>query len=475
MEKPTDKRSGGAGNKSKRAGSEKKSKNAQLAIHDQVTIRPSIPIPPGSRFKGYRDFVVQDLIIGSHNTRYRLERWITPEGIAVKAELPTTLGGRHFGPQLCRFIVYQYHHCQTTQPLLLEQLREYGIDISAGQIEWILSSGHEQLHAEKDALLKAGLQSSRYVTVDDSSARHKGQNGYVTHIGNDRFAWFRSTPSKSRLNFLDLLRSGHKGYCLGIDAIRYMEQQKMPLVQVDKLRGRIGDQFEDEAAWLECLHSVHISCERYIRIATEGALLGSVLNHGFCNDLVIVSDDAGQFNILQHALCWIHAERLVHKTLPLNELHRQEIAYVRNRIWQLYTDLKAFKEAPEDWDKKQLAQRFDQIFTHKTRFATLNQLLKRIHRNKAELLKVLERPEIPLHTNGSETDIRDYVKKRKVSGGTRSDEGQRCRDTFISLKKTCRKLGISFWDFLHDRIGCSEPSIPLLSELVRARVPAPDY
>jgi hypothetical protein len=200
-----------------------------------------------------------------------------------------------------------------------------------------------------------------------------------------------------------------------------------------------------------------------------------VLNHGFCNDLVIVSDDAGQFNILQHALCWIHAERLVHKTLPLNEQHRQDIANVRDQIWELYADLKAFKADPEKWNKKELAQRFDQIFTHKTEFATLNQLLNRIHRNKAELLKVLERPEIPLHTNGSETDIRDYVKKRKVSGGTRSDEGQRCRDTFISLKKTCRKLGISFWDFLHDRIGCSKSSIPQLSELVRARAFAPSF
>jgi hypothetical protein len=118
---------------------------------------------------------------------------------------------------------------------------------------------------------------------------------------------------------------------------------------------------------------------------------------------------------------------------------------------------------------EELEQRFDTIFTQKTRFATLNQTLKRIHRNKAELLLVLERPDVPLHTNGSETDIRDYVKKGKVSGGTRSDEGRRCRDTFASLKKTCRKLGLSFWAYITDRIAAGN-QIPPLPELVRQRL-----
>ena len=475
MDESSDDKSGGTAKPGKRAGSKKESKNAKLDIHEDVIVSPSSPIPPGSRFKGYRDFVVQDLIISTHNTRYRLQRWITPEGETLNGELPMVLDGRHFGPELVRFILYQYHHCQTTQPLLLEQLREYGIDISSGQIDWIMSKGHEQLHAEKDALLEAGLASSSYVTVDDSGARHKGKNGYVTHIGNDLFAWFKSTASKSRLNFLDILRAGHKDYWLSPDAIQYMEHNKLPLVQVNKLRAHLGKGFENETQWVECLDSVNIRGERHVRIATEGALFGSVLKHGFCNDLVIVSDDAGQFNILEHALCWIHAERLVHKMLPLNESHRQEIAHVRDQIWLLYTDLKSFKVDPEHWDKETLAQRFDQIFTQKTGFATLNQLLKRIHSNKAELLKVLERPNIPLHTNGSETDIRDYVKKRKVSGGTRSDDGQRCRDTFISIKKTCRKLKISFWDFLHDRLCLPESTIPQLSELVRQRACAPGY
>ncbi len=177
-------------------------------------------------------------------------------------------------------------------------------------------------------------------------------------------------------------------------------------------------------------------------------MLGSVLRNGLCDDLTIVSDDAGQFAILRHALCWVHTERLIHKMLPLNETHRVEIARIRDQIWRFYAQLKRYKSKPDKTKQKILRDRFNEIFSQKTSYVTLNQTLKRIHNNKAELLVVLDRPEIPLHTNGSETDIRDYVKKRKVSGGTRSDEGRRCRDTFASLKKTCRKLDISFWHYI---------------------------
>jgi len=83
-------------------------------------------------------------------------------------------------------------------------------------------------------------------------------------------------------------------------------------------------------------------------------------------------------------------------------------------------------------------------------------------------LLVLERPDIPLHNNSSERDIREYVKKRKISGSTRSDPGRRCRDTFTSLKKTCRKLGVGFWEYLEDRVS-GENSIPWLPDLLKQR------
>jgi len=452
----------------KRPGSLKKKKTQQLVIHEDKVIKPDV-VPPGSRFKGYRDFVVQDLKIESHNVRYRLEHWLTPQNESITGQLPAVLNNQHFGCQLISYILYQHHHCQTTQPLLLEQLREWGIDISCGQINQILLQGKDTFHAEKDDCLQAALTASTYVTVDDSGARHQGKNGFVTHIGNDLFGWFQSTGSKSRINFLELLRAGKTDYYLSEAALLYMKKQALPSRPLKQLSLLAGESFADKEEWLKLLERLSITNPRHQRFATEGALLGSVLQNGLCDDLTIVSDDAGQFNILSHALCWVHTERLIHKTLPLNETHRREIKSIRSQIWDFYAELKRYKRNPDKCQQKILRHRFDEIFTQKTSYITLNQTLQRIHNNKAELLVVLDRPEIPLHTNGSETDIRDYVKKRKVSGGTRSDEGRRCRDTFASLKKTCRKLGISFWHYLTDRLGIGEQAIAQLPDIITER------
>ena len=455
----------------------KKNKTAQLTIHEEKVIKPDTPIPDGSRFKGYRDFVVQDLNIEVRNICYRLERWHTPDNKTLTGLLPGSLNNQHFGPHLISYILYQYHHCQTTQPLLLEQLREWGIDISTGQINQLLIANKAAFHTEKEAILSTGLSTSSYVTVDDSGARHQGKNGYVTQIGNDFFAWFKSSSTKSRINFLELLRAGEQDYRITESALVYMKAQKLPQACLLLIQQHQGLIFACRADWQAWLEEHAITKPRHQRIATEGTLLGSILQHGLCHDLAIVSDDAGQFNVLTHGLCWVHTERLIHKLLPFNDAHREDIAQVRDQIWTYYADLKDYKAHPDADKKKSLMTRFDSIFTQQTRYETLNQLLKRIHQNKTELLLVLNRPDIPLHTNGSETDIRDFVKKRKVSGGTRSDEGRKCRDTFISLKKTCRKLGVSFWQYLIDRHGMGEQTIPPLQDIIAERAPpfAPDY
>lgn len=448
------------GAKSKRAGSHKRSKTAQLQIHEECVIAPAGPVPSDARFKGYRDVVVQGLVIKAHNTRYRLESWLTREGTYLTGQLPASVQGHHFDPQLRSYVLHQHNHCHVTQPLLLEQLRQWGIDISAGQIDALLSADKAQFHEEKDAILVAGLQVSRAITVDDSGARHQGKNGYVLHIGNELFGWFGSTHSKSRINFLEQLHAGAITTQVNEEALRYMQAQGLSAALREQLGHTLGT-CRTLQRWHEHLVSLEITDARHVRMATEGALLGSLLDKGFNPELAIISDGAGQFAIGLHALCWIHAERLIHKLIPVNDAQRQAVALVREQLWCLYADLKAYKRQPSPDKVASLQARFDALFTQSTGYYTLDDLLLRLHRRKSELLLVLRRPDIPLHTNGSETDIRDFVKKRKVSGGTRSELGRQCRDTFASLKKTCRKLGISFWLYLLDRVSLTNAISPL--------------
>jgi hypothetical protein len=456
------------GEKSKRAGSAKQSKTAQLKIHEESVIAPAF-VPPDARFKGYRDVVVQGLVIKAHNTRYRLETWLTREGDYLVAKLPASLQGHHFDPQLRSFILHQYHHCHVTQPLLLEQLRQWGVDVSEGQIDALLSADKALFHNEKDAILVVGLEVSRAVTVDDSGARHQGKNGYVLHIGNELFGWFGSTESKSQINFLEQLHAGSITTQVNEDALIYMQAQGLSAAireQLGQMSVQLPKTSRTMKSWHQHLANLKITDARHIRIATEGALLGSLLDKGFNPELAIVSDGAGQFAIGLHALCWIHAERLIHKLITINDAQRQAVALVRGQLWEFYADLKAYKRQPSAQKVAPLQARFDALCTQSTDYYTLDDLLLRLHRRKSELLLVLKRPDIPLHTNGSETDIRDYVKKRKVSGGTRSDLGRQCRDTFVSLKKTCRKLGISFWLYLLDRVSLTN-AIPPLPTIIR--------
>ena len=265
---------------------------------------------------------------------------------------------------------------------------------------------------------------------------------------------------------MSLLRAGDNRYQVTETALSYMKAQNLSATPLSALRDADNRVLVDEVAWVNHLNTLGITRPRHIRIATEGALLGCIVAQGIPPDLVILSDDAGQFNVLLHALCWVHAERTIHKIIPFNEAQKAAVDSVREQIRDLYKALKAYKQHPCPQSKARIIRRFDELFQTKTCYMTLNLALRRLYQNKRELLLVLDRPEVPLHNNASESDIREYAKRRKVSGGTRSEAGRKSRDTFISLKKTCRKLGISFWAYLKDRLlGANQ--IPRLSDLMR--------
>ena len=230
-----------------------------------------------------------------------------------------------------------------TQPLLLEQLHELGIDISKGKLNNILIENKDDFNREKDEILSAGLEASGYINVDDTGARHKGKTGYCTHIGNEQFAWFESTDSKSRINFLKLLRAGRTDYWINTDAVVYMQANKLPRTAMDSVIASHGTMFADDQQWHDFLSTHSIVSPRHVKIATEGALLGSIVEHGISKNLVIVSDDAGQFNILLHALWWIHANRTIDKITPITDDARKDLDDIKESIWDLYQGLKAYR------------------------------------------------------------------------------------------------------------------------------------
>lgn len=255
-------------------------------------------------------------------------------------------------------------------------------------------------------------------------------------------------------------------------AFDYLQDRRLDPVLLARLRTRDAKRFTNQVPFLEHLaaHGVDIFDKEIIRSLAEAGIWGAIRHHGLLGNAVIVSDDAGQFRVGTHALCWVHAERLLQKLMPTTPKQVQQVEFLRDLVWRFYKALKAYRQKRAPRLALGLETRFDRIFAIRTGYDDLDKLLWRLSRRKAELLRVLERPEIPLHTNASERDLRSFVTKRKISGGTMSREGRIARDTLLGLMKTCRKLGLSFWHYLGDRLGIESPHvIPPLPTLIAAR------
>jgi hypothetical protein len=262
--------------KERRRGKPTRPPTTELTIHRQVPLHPAT-LPEGATLKGYEAYVVQDLLIQSDNTRYLRARYELPKGGSLLAPLPAgvlPVEGGHFDANLVAYVLDQYHQAQVTAPLLLEQLGEYGIDISAGQLQAILTENKDHFHQEKADVLAVALAESSYIGTDDSGARHQGQNGSCTGLGNDLFAYFESRDSKSRLNFLQVLPGSERDYAVNETTLAYWERPKLPAaVRASLTQGR--QEFAGEAAWTARLTALAITDERQVRIATEGALRGA--------------------------------------------------------------------------------------------------------------------------------------------------------------------------------------------------------
>jgi hypothetical protein len=205
---------------------------------------------------------------------------------------------------------------------------------------------------------------------------------------------------------LDILRLPHTDYRINKHTVAYWRRKKLPVELIHKLcRGPKA--FLDTAAWRSRLRKLAITRRRHVQIATEGALLGSLIAHGVSPELAILSDGAEQYDVLVHAACWLHAERPLARLIPYSDEHKAAIAKVRDQIWKLYQDLKGYRQQPAPPLRLDLEARFDTLCKQQTGFPSIDGVLKTMRMHLASLLRVLDRPEIPLHNNLSEGHLRD--------------------------------------------------------------------
>jgi hypothetical protein len=434
-------------------------------------------VPEGSVRNGYVLYEMQNLIVVPEVVRYKRERWTTPDGKSLTAPLPPGVEG-HYSAAVRRIAVMLYCKGQSTFERVTEMLNEFGITIAKRTVIRMISEQSEVL-AEADEVLEAGLRGAVWVNVDDTGARHQGKNGYCTVVGNDLFTRFSTSRKKNRVNFLRVLGGCDERLLLSPTAFDCMRQRRLPAAAMALLADHAGAEFADLEEWLQFLETIGVAALKVtpdpVKIATEAACWGALVEYRGISGTVLLSDDAGQFRIGLHALCWVHAERLVHKLSCADDAQHQAQADKQSQIWEFYGRLLAYRESPDMEQRARLSEEFDRIFKdQKTGHVQLDALLGRLHGKKDELLTVLEHPATPLHTNGAERDIRCQVTRRKISSGTRSEQGRDSRDAWLSLMKTCLKLNIPFWDFLGSRFKVPDaPDVPRLATLVAQKTGPP--
>jgi len=433
-------------------------KIALLAVDREVVLSVDpATLPPDAAFKGYDDVIVQDLILRSDTIRFRKEKFYARStGKSYRAELPRGYSGQ-FGPGLHTLALELYYAGLMSEPKILDLCRSVGVLISAGELCNLLIQDQHAFHAEKAALYRAGLESSPWQHIDDTSTRVAGKNQVCHVVCNPLFTVYFTLRGKDRLSVIDVLRDLQpRAFRLNAEALGYLAATQLAASTLQLLTPLVQERDLDEAG-LTALLATHLprlgaQAQKWIRDATAVAAYHAM--RGFPVVRVLLCDDAPQFRSVTAdlALCWIHAGRHFKKLTPFVPVHQALLDAFQTRFWAYYRELLAYRLQPTVADATRLAAAFDALFATTTGYQALDDRIAATRAHKAWLLLVLKHPEIPLHNNPAELGARQRVRKRDVSFGPQSDTGRQCWDTFNSLVETAKKLGVSVHAYFADRV-----------------------
>jgi len=453
----------------------KESKQDHIRI-DRVEVVKVDPqrLPPDAQLKGYEEVVVQDIDFRTENITFRKEKYYSPgQRRTYLAHMPAGYQGQ-FGPGVRAWVLALYYEGGMSEPKILDLLHTVGMSMSAGQLSDLLIKDQEAFHAERAAVVRAGLSSSPWQHLDSTGTRVNGLNQHCHVLCNPFYTAYCTTPTKDRLSLLRVLQGGaDPTFRVNELALTLMPQLGIAKKWCKKLTTLLPHEQEWNEIQLNDLLDEHLpklgaTLRKHIK---DALAIAAYRTQTSCPVVeLLICDDAPQFNWLtaELALCWIHEYRHYKKLTPCIPSHRQTLDTFTEHFWKLYRHLLDYRHHPNQMQAHALRAEFERLFKQTSGYDQLDERKARTLAKQDQLLMVLSHPDILLHNNPAELGARQRVRKRDVSLQARTKEGIEAWDTFQTLVSTAKKLAVNIYQYVHDRIAQTN-RFPSLATLIQER------
>ncbi len=431
-------------------------------------------LPQDAEFKCYKDVIVQEIKITADNVLYKKEVYYSEsEGKTYTASLPEGISGG-YGPGIKSMVYVLKQVCNMSEPKIAEFFNNFDVHISQSTISRMLTKGDdiEIFHQDKTEIFMAGLNSTTYQHIDGTGAIVQGKNHHVQIVCNPFYTTYFTLEHKDRLSIIDVLLCGApRCYYFNEEAFDLLEgfliSKKLRLKIREEVSGKILDEEMMGNLLERFFPDPGKGKNNRLRIMEAGAI---AYYHNQTRIPVIqnlLSDSGPEYGKItkNRGLCWIHDGRSYKKLNPVVPEFQEELANFLDRYWDYYQLLLDYRENPDPKNAEKLSLEFDEIFSTETTYPALNARIEKTRSKKAERLLVLQHPEIELHNNPAELGARAQSRKRDVSLHTISKEGTASQDTLLTIVETAKKLKISAYEYIFDRI-CKKNKMPSLASLI---------
>ena len=436
-----------------------KTKKVNLVIHDtQECPVDKSKLPADAIPNGYTDVIVQDIEIKAVNIKFRREIYYSPsEKKTYSGKLPDGWSG-DFSPRVKALVLSLRHDSKLTLPTITTFLNTFGVFISESTISNILiKESYEMLCSEKLQIVDAGLKSSRFQHIDDTGSRVNGINFHTHILCNEFYTAYFTEEKKDRLTVIKILSGGELYLILNDTAYQIMKNLNIANKWILKLhKSNIKGVFTLKQFKKELLS---IFPEKDKSPNVQKKITEACAIAGYRNNIgkvpVLVCDDAPQFKQITEelALCWIHEGRHYNKLSPVCPVHRELLDSFISEFWDFYTELKDYRENPTVVMRESILDKFNNLFTIKTKYDDLDERIVKTFAKKNELLLVLDKPYLPLHNNPAEIEVRVEKRKQDISFQTRTTAGTKVKDAGMTIVQTAKKLGVNCYEYFLDRMS----------------------